>query len=131
MGRAGRARVEREFTWRTVAERTSALYQTLLTQNAVPEQQVATQKAAVTQGEGTVKSDQAMIDSAARDNTPLFLPPGNYNISNLTLPDNTRITGVPGASRLVYSGDGHLMSESSDGTALWGPLVAAFLAQHR
>jgi uncharacterized secreted repeat protein (TIGR03808 family) len=53
---------------------------------------------------------QAMIDSAARDNTPLFLPPGNYNVSNLTLPDNTRITGVPGASRLVYSGDGHLMS---------------------
>ncbi|PYT25393.1 MAG: multidrug transporter subunit MdtA [Acidobacteria bacterium] len=41
-----------------------ARYQTLLTQNAVPEQQVATQKAAVTQGEGTVKSDQAMIDSA-------------------------------------------------------------------
>jgi D-inositol-3-phosphate glycosyltransferase len=31
MGRAGRARVEREFTWRTVAERTSALYRTLLT----------------------------------------------------------------------------------------------------
>ncbi|NTH63210.1 TIGR03808 family TAT-translocated repetitive protein [Agrobacterium rhizogenes] len=53
---------------------------------------------------------QAMIDSAARDNTPLFLPPGNYNVSNLTLPDNTRITGVPGASRLVYGGDGHLMS---------------------
>ncbi|WP_047463280.1 TIGR03808 family TAT-translocated repetitive protein [Rhizobium rhizogenes] len=53
---------------------------------------------------------QAMIDSAARDNLPLFLPPGNYNISNLTLPDNTRISGVPGASRLVYSGDGHLMS---------------------
>jgi D-inositol-3-phosphate glycosyltransferase len=31
MGRAGRVRVEREFTWRTVAERTSALYRTLLT----------------------------------------------------------------------------------------------------
>jgi glycosyltransferase involved in cell wall biosynthesis len=33
MGRAARARVEREFTWRTVARRTAALYQTLLTTN--------------------------------------------------------------------------------------------------
>jgi D-inositol-3-phosphate glycosyltransferase len=31
MGRAARERVEREFTWRTVAERTSALYRSLLT----------------------------------------------------------------------------------------------------
>ncbi|HEY0125352.1 MAG TPA: TIGR03808 family TAT-translocated repetitive protein [Rhizobium sp.] len=65
-----------------------------------------------TPGTSDVRSGklQTMIDSAARDNTPLFLPPGNYNVSNLTLPDNTRITGVPGASRLVYGGDGHLMS---------------------
>ncbi|MBB4568370.1 TIGR03808 family TAT-translocated repetitive protein [Rhizobium leucaenae] len=53
---------------------------------------------------------QAVIDSAARDNAPVFLPPGNYDVSNLSLPDNTRITGVPGASRLVYGGEGHLMS---------------------
>ncbi|MDE1992580.1 MAG: TIGR03808 family TAT-translocated repetitive protein [Rhizobiaceae bacterium] len=52
---------------------------------------------------------QAMIDSAARDNAPAFLPPGNYEVSNLTLPDNTRIIGVPGATRLTYSGEGHLM----------------------
>ena len=65
-----------------------------------------------TPGASDVKSGklQAMIDNAARANMPLFLPPGTYNISNLTLPDNTRITGVPGASRLVYSGDGHLMN---------------------
>ncbi|MEF0939699.1 TIGR03808 family TAT-translocated repetitive protein [Rhizobium sp. BR 362] len=53
---------------------------------------------------------QAVIDSAARANTPVFLPPGNYDVSNLSLPDNTRITGIPGASRLVYGGEGHLMS---------------------
>lgn len=41
---------------------------------------------------------------------PVFLPPGVYKVSNLTLPDNTRITGVPGASRIVYTGDGHLFS---------------------
>lgn len=53
---------------------------------------------------------QAMIDSAARNGAPVFLPPGNYEISNLTLPDNTRIIGVPGATRLVYGGEGHLMT---------------------
>ncbi len=39
-------------------------YQTLLSQNAVPEQQLATQQALVTQDEGIVKTDQGMIDSA-------------------------------------------------------------------
>jgi membrane fusion protein, multidrug efflux system len=41
-----------------------ARYQTLLTQNAVPEQQYATQKALVAQYEGAVKTDQGQIDSA-------------------------------------------------------------------
>jgi multidrug efflux system membrane fusion protein len=44
-----------------------ARYQTLLTQNAVPEQQLATQKALVTQYEGAVKIDQGQIDSAKLD----------------------------------------------------------------
>jgi multidrug efflux system membrane fusion protein len=39
-------------------------YQKLLAQNAVPEQQVATQKATVLQAEGVVKSDQGQIDAA-------------------------------------------------------------------
>lgn len=39
-------------------------YQTLLEQNAIPEQQLATQKALVVQSEGVVKADQGMIDSA-------------------------------------------------------------------
>jgi len=65
-----------------------------------------------TPGTSDMKSGrlQALIDNAARTNTPLFLPPGNYTVSNLTLPDNTRITGVPGATRLIYGGDGHLMN---------------------
>jgi multidrug efflux system membrane fusion protein len=41
-----------------------ARYQTLLTQNAVPEQQLATQKALVEQYEGAVKIDQGQINSA-------------------------------------------------------------------
>jgi multidrug efflux system membrane fusion protein len=39
-------------------------YQTLLTHNAIPEQQLATQKATVEQDEGIVKTDQAAISSA-------------------------------------------------------------------
>ena len=39
-------------------------YQTLVTQNAIPEQQLATQKALVEQDEGAVKTDQAAIASA-------------------------------------------------------------------
>jgi len=39
-------------------------YQKLLAQNAIPEQQLATQKAVVAQAEGVVKTDQGQIDSA-------------------------------------------------------------------
>jgi len=41
-----------------------ARYQTLLAQNAIPEQTLATQRSLVAQLEGTVKSDQSQIDSA-------------------------------------------------------------------
>jgi multidrug efflux system membrane fusion protein len=41
-----------------------ARYTTLLSQNAIPEQQVATQKAIVGQYEGTVKNDQGQIQTA-------------------------------------------------------------------
>ena len=39
-------------------------YQTLVTHNAIPEQQLATQKATVEQDEGIVKTDQAAIANA-------------------------------------------------------------------
>src|SRR4029079_16193150 len=41
-----------------------ARYQTLLKQNAIPEQQLATQQAAVAQDEATLKAVQSQIDSA-------------------------------------------------------------------
>jgi multidrug efflux system membrane fusion protein len=41
-----------------------ARYQTLWSQNAIPQQQLATQQALVTQDEATVKSDEAQIQSA-------------------------------------------------------------------
>ncbi len=40
-----------------------ARYETLIKQNAIPEQQLATQIALVKQDEGTVKNDQGLIDS--------------------------------------------------------------------
>lgn len=60
-------------------------------------------------GEKASRKLGEIITKAARRNMPVFLPPGNYQISNLDLPEGTRITGVPGASRLVYSGDGYLL----------------------
>lgn len=56
------------------------------------------------------KAFAKLLKDAAAKNTPVFLPPGDYAISNITLPDNTRLTGVPGATRIVYSGDGHLFA---------------------
>ncbi|WP_064837504.1 MULTISPECIES: TIGR03808 family TAT-translocated repetitive protein [unclassified Rhizobium] len=64
-------------------------------------------------GDRKTRNLQQMIEQAARENVPVFLPPGTYRISNLNLPDNTRITGVPGASRLVYTGEGHLLAAAN------------------
>jgi len=52
---------------------------------------------------------QSILEKAASENKPVFLPPGNYFVSNILLPTNTRLMGVPGASRLIYSGNGHFI----------------------
>jgi uncharacterized secreted repeat protein (TIGR03808 family) len=57
----------------------------------------------------------ALLRQAAAENKPVFLPPGTYPVSGLDLPDNVRITGVPGASRLVYTGEGSMLT--ADGLA--------------
>lgn len=61
-------------------------------------------------GDRKSKAFAKLLKDAAAKNMPVFLPPGDYVISNLTLPDNTRLTGVPGATRIVYGGDGHLFA---------------------
>lgn len=48
-----------------------------------------------------------IITAAARENQPVFLPPGTYRVSNLVLPDGTRLHGVGGATRLIHDGGGH------------------------
>jgi uncharacterized secreted repeat protein (TIGR03808 family) len=49
---------------------------------------------------------QTMIDAAAARDQPIFLPPGRYEISDIALPATLRLTGVPGATQLVYTGAG-------------------------
>ena len=61
------------------------------------------------------KAFARLLSDAAEKNMPVFLPPGDYTISNVTLPDRTRIAGVPGATRILYGGDGHLFA--ADGLA--------------
>lgn len=53
---------------------------------------------------------QALLNAAAASGQPVFLPAGAYEVSNLDLPDGTKLFGVPGATRLSYSGDGHLVT---------------------
>jgi multidrug efflux system membrane fusion protein len=71
-------------------------YQTLLAQDAIPEQQLATQRALVTQFEGTVTNDQGVLDAAKV----------NLVYCHITSP----ITGVVGlrlvdAGNIVHSAD--------------------------
>ena len=52
----------------------------------------------------------ALLREAAVNGRPLFLPPGTYRISNIDLPENARVIGIAGASRIVYTGNGHLFA---------------------
>lgn len=64
---------------------------------------------------------QSILDKAHAEDKPVFLPPGNYFVSNILLPSRTRLMGVPGASRLVYSGNGHfVMAENAAHVELTG-----------
>ncbi len=52
---------------------------------------------------------QAALETASESGRTLFLPAGEYLISNVSLPPRTRITGVAGETRLTYTGAGHLI----------------------
>ena len=47
---------------------------------------------------------QIAIDDSARLGMPLFLPPGRYMVSDIKLRNNSAILGVPGQTRLIFSG---------------------------
>lgn len=50
-----------------------------------------------------------MLAAASDKNLPVFLPAGTYVVAGLTLPNNVRLSGVAGATRIVLGGDGFLM----------------------
>lgn len=55
------------------------------------------------------KAFAKMLAEASERDQSVFLPPGTYLVSNLKLPGRVRLSGVPGATRIVYGGNGHLM----------------------
>lgn len=55
------------------------------------------------------KAFAKILQQAGDRGTPLYIPPGVYIVSNLTLPPRIRLSGAPGASRIIYGGDGYLM----------------------
>ncbi len=70
------------------------------------------------------KAFMAMLEEADRRDQAVQLPPGAYTVSNITLPPKVRIFGTPGATRIVYAGDGHLLyAEGSDHLELNGVVL--------
>ncbi|MDJ0612494.1 MAG: TIGR03808 family TAT-translocated repetitive protein [Rhizobiaceae bacterium] len=64
---------------------------------------------------------QKLLEKASLENQPVFLEPGQYIVSNLTLPRNTRLYGVKGATTLQFLGGDHfLYAENSEVVDLRG-----------
>jgi len=76
-------------------------YQTLLAQNAIPEQQLATQQALVKQYEGVVKTDQGLIDSARLNITYCHISADITGKVGLRLVDPGNIVHTTDANGLV------------------------------
>lgn len=53
---------------------------------------------------------QRAIDQATLKQMPLFLPGGDYAVSNIILPSGLQFIGVPGQSTLSYNGGGGLLN---------------------
>jgi uncharacterized secreted repeat protein (TIGR03808 family) len=67
------------------------------------------------------KAFAKLLDKSAESEVPVFVPPGTYVVSNITLPRRVRLTGVPGATKLLYGGDGHLLlADGADHIELTG-----------
>ncbi|MDQ6435894.1 TIGR03808 family TAT-translocated repetitive protein [Mesorhizobium sp. LHD-90] len=92
--------------------------------------EMATLRGAISAGEFGVAPDtlddqskafSKLLEKSAKTDTPVFLPPGTYVVSNITLPRRVRLSGVPGATRLLYGGEGHLLlAENAEHIELTG-----------
>ena len=64
---------------------------------------------------------QRAIDEAARAQAPLAIPPGVYRTGQLRLPNGSKLVGVRGATRLVFTGGPSMVTgEGSDSLGLHG-----------
>jgi uncharacterized secreted repeat protein (TIGR03808 family) len=52
---------------------------------------------------------QRLLDQSSDTDGQLFLPAGTFVVSDLVLPPRTRISGIPGATRLVFAGGSHML----------------------
>lgn len=52
---------------------------------------------------------QNALAEAAKRSAPLLLPPGRYRVSNVALPEGSRLVGIPGATQLVAAQAGPLL----------------------
>lgn len=59
---------------------------------------------------------QAAVDRAAADGAPLFLPAGRYETGNLRISRPAAVIGVPGLTRLVFTGGPALLSVAQTGS---------------
>lgn len=64
-----------------------------------------------------------LMRRAVAQNQPLFLSPGTYDLSKLELPDRLQLTGIPGSSRIRFSGEGHFVHASNLNTLRLSNLV--------
>src|SRR6201994_2646294 len=58
---------------------------------------------------------QRAIDEAARAQAPLAIPPGVYRTGTLRLQNGSQLTGVRGATRLIFNGGDSLLSSEGAG----------------
>lgn len=64
---------------------------------------------------------EVLLAAADASDAQIFLPAGDYVVSNIRLPARVRLTGVPGATRLIYGGGGFfLLAEDTQRLALGG-----------
>lgn len=64
---------------------------------------------------------QTILETASAQNQPVFLEPGIYRVSNVTLPINTRLFGIKGATVLEYTGGDHfILSQNAETLQLEG-----------
>ncbi len=56
------------------------------------------------------KAFRALLAEAVERRLPVMLPPGDYRLSGIALPDGLTLTGTPGATRLIASGESPLLT---------------------